>query len=415
MRFRVVLSLTLTTFLTVSAHASPDLKDRVSLSISKLVSGWNTLTNSNQPTDPQIAACADYQPGETRNLSTKLDSYLVTRMKQQNWAVRLNFNYVSGGDVTPAQLQSFRKKVKSCYEDAGYIRDPDGQGLRLMLTEPGQRSHEALRPITITLHNDLSHANSRNYYRQASCRTIIHESLHMLGLWDEYAEGRKNLACRSVNNSIMADQNVVFIDTLERIRLLGVKGNQSFRPDRKNYFKINAAARFVAAQTVTCTENGKPLKKSTHFTLNFDRRNQMYWLFRPQVSPVRVYESMDRLYVPEAAVRPEVSTPEISALYLGGWVGGYMKLDPRKWSCRVTPPPSNALVRTGQELLAQESLRQDLIPLRPAHFRKILYPDCVTKNRVYDICTAEAYLTPPPGHQCLRDTYTICNTPHWLD
>ncbi|MEK7357969.1 MAG: hypothetical protein AAB250_16080, partial [Bdellovibrionota bacterium] len=81
---------------------------------------------------------------------------------------------------------------------------------------------------------------------------------------------------------------------------------------------------------------------------------------------------------------------------------------PETWTCDVSLAP-NPKPETAQLFV------KSVYPLRPAHFRKIVYPSCVEKNRAFDLCTKEDYTPTTPGQLCEKDRHAICQGEKYLD
>ncbi len=172
--------------------------------------------------------CEDYQTGESRKFSKHAvigffgapeQSYQVTKLPENKYLVEVNPHFVetvskiSPLGVTETRVQKFsigRELVKACFNwfNEKYSASMNPQVLLGISESP--------RPVKI---NVMDEKNFRGYVKKYSvenmndCSFIVHESLHLMGLWDEHAEadvsnstGFLSFSCRSTSDSIMAER-----------------------------------------------------------------------------------------------------------------------------------------------------------------------------------------------------------------
>ncbi len=172
--------------------------------------------------------CADYQTGESRSYSAHAMigffgapeiSYQVTKLPDEKYLLEVNpkfFEMVSQTSPLGAQENKSqenpegRERAKACFawfnEKYSSLMTP--QILLGVSASP--------RQINIQITKDpefRSYLKKYNLKNMNDCAFIVHESLHLMGLWDEYVEdprpnakGLRSFNCRSISDSIMSDE-----------------------------------------------------------------------------------------------------------------------------------------------------------------------------------------------------------------
>lgn len=375
----------------------------------------------------QDEVCRDYSLYERREFETYYGPYSVVKVSDrapdagstasasEDFAAEVNINFVPEYGVTYAQAREFRQKVNRCYRDAGTLRDSKGNGLHLFLADP---KTSGLSQIHVKLTGQKIRESAREYSLESSCPTILHEGLHLLGLWDEYAE--PGYHCRALGNSIMSDHSDVHI--------VGIKIAEAERIpiySTRDYFVQNSQIRFLEVGGVDCSS---PENRAKLFFSSSKRSDGYDYEITGHFSDgTRSYGRLDKLYIPETTLnranrtqyRDQYTVPD-------QWVSGFLKLNPSQWICRASLPEGRKYkVQTGQELAksplsgrigaADLRMSNPRWPLKPAHFRKIAYRNCRTKNFVYDLCTSETYTPTSPNSSCQIDRFPACRNGEWLN
>lgn len=153
--------------------------------------------------------CSELAQGELRLVPS--DGYytgerLIKRVGANRYQVMVNLNYVTTtGSVSPEQMLA---RVQSCLARAApALRGPGGAMMEIIpLTANLLRDiPAALRPRpapAISIAEDGPQAFSTQYPSNVSCSTIIHETLHVLGLADEYDPRNRpeypQISCRNI-------------------------------------------------------------------------------------------------------------------------------------------------------------------------------------------------------------------------
>lgn len=209
--------------------------------------------------------------GGTASMTGIQQRYILRQTREKEFAIDLNIKF-NGPNHT--------QKANKCLSEVdSRMLGPNGEKLVIRVNQP---PYGRMAPEVPILINNIGRSNSANWDVNASCGTVIHEVLHLLGLCDEY-------------------------------------------PEQSMGYKVN----------VTTNENGEPVTQ---------------------------YDRVD-----------------------SGSEAGLQEYD-----CRFTGQRDSIMSYHWEALSREGSL------LRPAHFNSIVYPDCFTKNFVYNTCARFAYRTTPP-------------------
>ncbi|MBI3542258.1 MAG: hypothetical protein HY075_03150 [Deltaproteobacteria bacterium] len=229
--------------------------------------------------DDQLAKCV-LAPGEARNVEGDMgtsvhSSYALRRMgdtattadyrgvagkvpkgtKVPYYEITLNPSFLNdGGEIDLALNDKYQKKMRECFKEANpRLRGPHGEymTLKLIRDNPGTLM-PPVSPITIAKAGVRS--DSENWKADIDCPTILHETMHLLGLPDEYREwskgakvdkgtgivsytdggadsGKSKYDCRSIGpvDSLMHSQEDAY-DAVALTRFLGIFPRSPKRP-----------------------------------------------------------------------------------------------------------------------------------------------------------------------------------------
>lgn len=197
--------------------------------------------------------CSPLTVGESRrfpNPQTPGHSYNLKRVDGNTYEATVVVNFTrTSGDVSPAQML---QRSNECFQAlAPYLKTPAGEQLRIRNITPSEaesqmNSFERPPALNITIEEGgddpakqvRGHAHA--YTDNFKCETIIHETLHHLGLCDEYPESDNSIprnpdgtrrmdaagiavpsmvewnSCRVVpkTNTIMSAMNTAVMDTI---------------------------------------------------------------------------------------------------------------------------------------------------------------------------------------------------------
>lgn len=92
-----------------------------------------------------------------------------------------------GRDSREGDIEGFMlNRANQCFSELrDRLRDPDGNVFRLRIAPKALDPKTAPRVVAVT---DIRRANSLDWNSGLSCETIVHETLHHLGLVDQYQE-----------------------------------------------------------------------------------------------------------------------------------------------------------------------------------------------------------------------------------
>jgi|GEM_PF-4553704 len=314
--------------------------------------------------------CTELKAGETKAISGDYGSgissqYILSKKIDQSG--KTVFKAIipvlfTGADLFNDKLQ---KKAQSCFDEiASDLEGPDGEKLEVLITPPDD---SGLVINTINVSESAVRANSQNWNPQISCRTIVHEIFHLLGLVDEYQE----------------------------------------------------------------TSIGTHLDENDHLVSHDEDTNNMAYNCRTIGPKDSVMSNQDEAF---RALKSNTSLLVCQCpLGGGGGFGGYSTIPPASASdceqklksqnnLKTCPAPSNAAEFSFNEIDLKENtflkmvaetyktdefqanpasrvIKRETIPpkrknlLYPAQFRYITNPGCLQKNRLYQLCSGNAYKT----------------------
>ncbi len=178
------------------------------------------LRRSQQLSDE--ASCKDLplKIGMSKNFDREYHSpslpifHLVKKISDKKYQVILNTNYTDRGDPSSPMALEMRKRVVRCFQDANTkMMTSAGDVIEFKIVSPDKVSSlpKLERPleVEIKIDDNLGH-DSQHYSLKLGCSSIVHETLHLTGLVDEYQETRAgftNYGCRVVpkQKTIMKD------------------------------------------------------------------------------------------------------------------------------------------------------------------------------------------------------------------
>ena len=143
-------------------------------------------------------SCEDYDIGEERIKSSTGyggAGYTIKRESNGDYTANLFIEFVPSAiydneDQVPRdQVQShYSQRIQACIDRANpYLKGPNGQRLNIVVRTPGASSCVPKNTITIGSRGSSNEAQAENYPSNINdCSTITHETLHLLGLADEY-------------------------------------------------------------------------------------------------------------------------------------------------------------------------------------------------------------------------------------
>lgn len=331
-----------------------------------------------------------------------------------DYGVYLRFKFLpqSKGDG----LRPFVERVASCYAAANpFLRGPSGEFLSIHLA-PADGEIDGLPPeITISLLDSVSlgwfwfgsfsaqevsspRGNSHQWVRSFGCAAILHETLHLLGLVDEYVDGVPDVGPRLLSD-------VYSGPTVGRQRLFEDAPPFGCR-------NVGPIDSIMSAHSVAYH-----LSLSPEATANLPSVAQSQLTHR---SEVREFYSCSCDDADQAAciqglrdlTPTSPSCPRYSRLK-----GPRFDRQTATDGTFVVPDQESALARVWRSRAIRAP---GTSLLYPAHFRAITQPGCTDVNRVYYGCGRSAYDTPAQvdgGYTCpaIPDDIDCSPGPGWLN
>jgi hypothetical protein len=350
------------------------------------------------------SACADLDVGKSR-MPWFTNAYRIARKSEKEYIAFFNTVY-EPTQVTPEEAEQFRERVKQCFAKT-VLKNENGETLRLALVKADSQGPQDIALTHIRLMKNIR-SNSLNYDITIECKTIIHETLHLTGLPDEYHEDPYN--CRSEADTVMSKQYE--FDQSEFGFIKNVASSEQYGPGTTAVEYALARSEsdeaFVPVESVKCNgplegdersiaPEGKDLK------YDFSERKGKF-ITGASWSKVGHFWTTpglgENIYVPKSVA----DSPEQSE-FLKEMLR--VPVDP-KWTCSVVKKTD------GPEVPLRSVLNKHIYPLRAAHFRKIIFPSCVSRNEKYDRCTSQNEMKKVPG-TCAKDAFPYCKTDSWLD
>jgi hypothetical protein len=334
---------------------------RENLACSELKIGGRKIVNFSQTESP-----------------TKVSAhYTLKRTSELDYLITVNPEFYTEY-FNPSNTASIvRGNVEKCLATFNnQLIGPGGEKLKIQLSPP-DTNRKALKKIKREISTTTSKIReySNRYSTQSDCTAILHETLHLLGLPDEYDDDdvwgswtRKSCRALGMADSPMKDPFIEHEDESFKNKRWA-KGCYCL-PDKTNCPQVTDQELITARSTMTCPSGYK-------YDETFVLGNLFGTGDNPEISAENFFSTAISM-----KVRPfmmSLDTPKVQVIVLQD------KINPR-----------------GESLLY------------PAHVRAILFPNCFSKNEKYYTCSKEAYHRPFKFSSC-GDIPTYCEHPEeWL-
>ncbi len=328
--------------------------------------------------------CSDYKIDESRYFSKNefigvfgapKIAYKVTRVEEQRYYVEVNpifFELSPKMSTLNVPTNEFvkvpfgRERVAECFEWYNQTYS------KTSIPQIGLGLSEDPKGVSIRVnHNPKFRSYSRHYNEKqlkSSCSFVIHEILHIVGLWDEYEEAKESdhggllsFNCRSRSDSIMA-----------------------------NYIEYSTNVPTPNAYLICgCHQNDTHCgAQLANISSDFSSKNIL------QECPYGLTE---------IARGTKKTDP------------GYQKIGSDIVSnINIWKKPINGVLYS-KALLFPSGEAKELKPLRPAHITQILYPKCTTRNKIYKACISNAYRSKGTLLSCNKVPEVCAEENLWLE
>jgi hypothetical protein len=190
-------------------------------SLEGIISSMQKISGSNE--------CRPVTPGRAKLVDGRSpygasNQYLLMQETPGSFRIVLNVDYQMKENASVSSAQMLQR-AKGCLAAAnGAFRGPNNTSLQIDLLSPQETSQlnidPALRPPVrnVTIDPGNVGSTSANYQQNINCSTLVHETLHLLGLCDEYSGGRDGFICRArgPETSIMSSDYTAFTNAVPR-------------------------------------------------------------------------------------------------------------------------------------------------------------------------------------------------------
>jgi hypothetical protein len=273
--------------------------------------------------------------------------------------------------ATPICQSKYNAWARECYKKAPPLRGPNGEILRIKLAvdNPGVPAPDQ-REIKIVADKPGERADAGKWREKMDCPAVLHETLHILGLIDEYEETAKGVVVTAEGE--VKDVETGATKTTFDCRVLGPVDSVMW----------GQTAAYDACKPGTLLD----LCRCTATTPAACHKEMQAQAAGAACPPER--RSVDRQVNPASA----------------GWKGFTVSFGPTNqfYVMHAFPQPPK---------------RTSL--LYPAEFRAIVQPQCVAGNKTYAACAKEAYVTSRGNYgqgKCSTALPAACTRggPEWL-
>jgi hypothetical protein len=278
--------------------------------------------------------------------------YRLSRPSDKLYVAEVNVHYKAAegydGPWPPEQVnEKYQDRLAACLAEHGEVFKDPATGVRLEL----HVTKDAQVPVQLVeIGNHLERSNSKRYQSNAGCALMLHESLHLVGLVDEYPEKAKSLEAQLVKVEIKGGQRTVTTKKVQvpppDCRALGPNTSVMYR---QAWALSSVAMKHFTATKCDC-EKGYDCRK---VALTAGNATNCPYGTKPREVSLELYDG-DKI--------------ETKATQ------GEFTLTATAKAAQVADPISN-----------HASL------LFPAHFRAITEPGCQNSNAVYYACAKNAY------------------------
>ncbi len=390
-----------------------------SLVLALAMSGLVSCGGSSEVTSGAQYSCGAVASGESRIIlsgRTGIGGRYKLSRERDHYEVVLNLRFVDRRSEWGTKAsEKMRERVSFCYRQISpYLNGPNGETMTLRLAD--ERDDQLLPPeIEIGVNSYMLRMTATEWDTEHDCSALVHESLHLLGLVDEYRDSLSR-------NPRIQDHSESFKQTLHDCRPRGPLDSimnfhdVAFRAISKRYFFAACECRSPEAASPTGsiadvesrTDADSPSEPPADAESLAECRKSLRELRGdpgscPAGSQLIVQPEIDGVkfelsHLARSNVFALAESEEFKRRF-EEYARGILTSDDRYEFSRVLPP-----------------LRQSL--LLPAQFRVIIEPDCEKANSIYYRCSKNAYRTSRERHGegCESDTPLECseNSYTWL-
>lgn len=319
------------------------------------------------------------------------NAYTIYQSQPNKFIVEYNPQFIIKGKQ---QSRNFQDYVNSCLQKyEPFLKGPNGEKLSIRAT-----NNSKIDPISIDVLSSGMRAHAHGYNEDIDCPTVLHETLHILGLEDEYPEEVSGFIIDPITGEpefVEEDADIVGYDC----RAVTVPESVMY-DQRAAILKVLSPMR---SKQITCVCDGARGKRVCE---NLKTQKNQSKILSAKTCPRGLGSR---------AIIDEGFSPDDLANYLD------LPMDIVKPAEEEDPPKLDfyPIDEGGVEAFAINPQLDGRSPpeskslLMPAHFRAIVYPTCRSENKRYIECTEEAY-----QHSAIEEcslTAKGCQSdPNWL-
>jgi hypothetical protein len=209
----------------------------------------------------QINECAPLKIGESKKVDGQLgyvtQRYSIEKVDSNKFRATFNIDFgdisVSMTDGNTVSPEDMYQEVNDCLATTSpFMKDEDGRQLELKVVSPGEAQQIAAykRPsvVKVTLEPETSRAHSKAYPVGIKCSTIIHELLHLAGLFDEYEETATGIYIHTDTGTIVNS------DDKESIEKDDLNNNYKFKASYNDCRSISEAVSIMGDSHIAYDE-----------------------------------------------------------------------------------------------------------------------------------------------------------------
>ncbi|MDD0852778.1 hypothetical protein HBN50_06710 [Halobacteriovorax sp. GB3] len=162
--------------------------------------------------------CRDLSIGESFKVKNERETgvagnYILKRLTEDRYEVFVNFDFTfNKGSQNSSAYNSYskvRERINFCYKKyKKALRDEQGREIKLSLWHKGLDGIKKPKAEKVKLIDPNIRSSSDKWSLDLNCFTVVHETLHQLGLVDEYEEiimenskGEKIYDCRAIGRT----------------------------------------------------------------------------------------------------------------------------------------------------------------------------------------------------------------------
>lgn len=297
--------------------------------------------------------------------STVHHKYRLTRSGPKSWIVDLNMKFVSDSwwNWDDRTDKVYREKVQKCFDQANpYLKGPDGEdlSLRLWRKNPSDRTRSEPPEVKISIHSgNHFRSNATQYAADIDCPTMIHETMHLLGLADEYDDETRGH---------VVDPATGETRTIKGYDCRALAPRDSIMYSAYDAFSAIRPSKEYTVRACGCYKEIKTCLNEVSHVLGLCHDQGC-----GEFAPLR-----DQDVCPPGYRRETVT---------------YMEDDHGKWRY-ISPFPGKDrqfFTWKGMAPIRVKAAQGRPSLLYPAQFRAIVFPGCLEKNELYYQCSRNAY------------------------